>query len=412
DSLFVKLKPTAVLLSGVEKTAEIEATEIVKRAIERKADNLKILKTFKGTLYSKLVFEIGGSAFDAATGKDNSLVVSATIGKNKVDAKFQMFVLETFSNVMQDYEKKITRTNIIQRRQTSNMPASNNVLAIGNFINFYDDNMKFFNVDMITPLSKDALSYYKFNLLEKSVLDDRYIYVLEVLPNSDLFPLFQGTMKIVEGTYNLIELDLKPSKGTAIAFLRDIELNQKFTEVQKNIWHPTFLEAKGKAKVEVVKGFFELEMEVSATSIYSDVTVNEVLPDSVYSTEVTRKTTVEKTADSAKPEFWEKNSLREITPREIEMYKTVDSLVAKSDSIKANASDWDWGIMPAFDFNRVGSITAGITPSLTYKNIRLEGTGTFSFGLQKPLGEITLTVPIVDSGSFRLSAMGNVFSSI
>jgi hypothetical protein len=69
-----------------------------------------------------------------------------------------------------------------------------------------------------------------------------------------LFPLFNGTISIVEGTYNLVGLDLKPSKSTSVTFIDSIHIVQKFEEIENNIWHPAFLEVSGKARVEAIKG--------------------------------------------------------------------------------------------------------------------------------------------------------------
>jgi flagellin-specific chaperone FliS len=40
---------------------KIEPSEIIRRAIERKQNNLSKIKTFSGKLYSKLSMELGGS---------------------------------------------------------------------------------------------------------------------------------------------------------------------------------------------------------------------------------------------------------------------------------------------------------------------------------------------------------------
>ena len=320
DTLVIRLNPSSVRLEGIEKTAAIEPEEIIKRAISRKQENLSKLKTFKGLLYSKLVFEMNGAPFSNASKDGNNIVINAAVGDKKENDKFQYFILESFSDVMKDYDKKITRSYIKQRKQTANISPNNNVMSITDFVNFYDENINFINTEMITPLNKDALSYYNFRIIEKTILGDRYVYILEVKPKTELIPLFEGTIKIVEGTYNLVELDLKTSKQTAIAFIRDVSLTQKFTEAEKDIWHPSMLEVKGKANVEAVKGLIDIEMDLTATSIYNELQVNIPLPDSIYGTNLKSTTTVEKTADSAKKEFWEQNSMREISDREKEFY--------------------------------------------------------------------------------------------
>ncbi|MFC2129937.1 DUF5686 family protein [Bacteroidota bacterium] len=391
DSLIVKLSPSPVLLKEAKVIGEIEANEVIKRAIERKKDNRTKLITFKGLLYSKMVMELDGSMFAGAD--NNSISLSASLGAQAPE-QYKMFVMESFSRDYRDFEKDVKFTEIIQRRQTSNMQPNSNLLAIGNFFNLYDDEINFINVNFVTPLSSSAFDYYDFKMIEKNILDNRYIYVIEVIPNTDLFPVFKGMIKIVEGTYNLVELDLKPSESTAVTFVDSIHIIQKFDEINENIWYPAFLELTGKARVEVIKNLLDVKLNAKASSIYSEMEVNQPLPDSIYYEDI-KRLTVAPMADSTNIEYWEKNSLRDLSKKEKQIYIKVDSLVAKADSIEEEKSSFNYKLLnPYFDFNRVGSVSIGFSPSISYKWISLKTDAAFSFGLQKPIGNINLTVPV------------------
>ncbi|MFA6572221.1 MAG: DUF5686 family protein, partial [Bacteroidota bacterium] len=225
------------------------------------------------------------------------------------------------------------------------------------------------------------------------------------------------TIKIVEGTYNLIELNLKPSQSTAITFVRDLQFNQKFEELQRDIWHPMYLEATGKAQVDIIKGMYDVSAEITATGIYNEATINEPLPDSIYKNPGTRSITVAKLADSTRSEFWDKNAMREISEREKEIYLKVDTLVikdslTKSGGLTSTGKVWDWDINPYFDFNRVGSVSLGATPELKYKFITLSATGKYSFGQRKPFGSVDLNLYIPLVGYYRLYSHFSVFSDI
>ncbi len=437
DTLIVYLKPGTIMLKGVTKEADIDVNEVIRRAIVRKEENVNKLKTFQGTLYSKLVMELGGDIFEA--GSDGSgFSLSGTIG-DKAPDKFKMFVMETFSDVKTDHEKKKKHVEILHRRQTSNMEAQNNLLAIGDFINFYSDEIDFLNTKLTTPLSSDAFAYYDFEMLDKTFLDDRYIYVIKVIPNTSTFPCFEGTINIVEKTYNLIELDLKPSKNTSITFLEDLKFIEKFSEVERDIWCPTYLFVSAKADVQVIKGMMEVKLDLNATSIYSDIQVNQELPDYIYkdrfgydtnfgfekdtltgAIDSTRRyragdrtlLTVAKLADSAGIGFWEKNSLREISEREKEMYIEIDSLVSIEDSTpQKSESGWlPVDISPYLNFNRVASISAGLDLDYKYDLFSINGLGYYSFGQQKPYGVLSLNFRNVLTR--HLDVYASVFSDI
>jgi hypothetical protein len=408
DTLFIKLVASSVRLKEATVIGNIEPKDVIKRAIARKQENQKKIITFKGLLYSKLVMELDGNVF-GSTG-NNSISVGSTLG-TKAPEQYKMFLLETFTRMSVDYEKNIKYREIIQRRQTANIKPNDNVMALGNFFNLYDDEINFANANFVTPLSKDALDYYDYKILRKNILDDRFIYEIRVTPKTDTFPLFDGIIKIVEGTYNLIELDLKPSKSTAIAFLDSLHIIQKFEEIKENLWHPSMLEMAGKARVDIIKGIVDVKLDVKASSIYSEMEVNVPLPDSIYLENV-KKLSVAPLADSSKTEYWEKNSLRDISEKEKLMYVKVDSLVAIADTIKKDSSKFHYSILdPYLDFNRVSSVSIGLSPSLRFDKYSLSGFGAFSFGLQKPIGEIGISIPLNISEQ-KIYLRGHLFSKI
>lgn len=393
DTVIVKLEPVSIKLREAIVIGNIEANEVIKRAITKKDENKKLIKTFKALLYSKLVMELDGSVFGKTDGKSFSL--AATLGDTAPD-KYKMFLLETFSRVYMDYDRDVNFSEIIQRRQTSNIKPADNLLTLGNILDFSKDEIKIANTYFISPISEDAFDYYEFEILEKDILDDKYIYVLNVKPKSDIYPLFEGIIKIVEGEYQLIEIDLKPTKSTKIVFVKDLHFIQKFEKSIEGLWAPRMFELTGKANVDVVKGMMDLQLDLKATSIYSDINVNVELPDSIYNREFKKTVTVSQKVDSIDYDYWEKNSMREITEKEKQMYAKVDSLIkldSTGNNAKENFSDLNYSILnPFLDFNRVSSVTLGLSPEFSYKSyIKLDGYATFSFGLQKVLGSVDLS---------------------
>jgi hypothetical protein len=392
DTLFVYLVESSVKKKGVTVTGAIEANEVIKRAIARKDENVEKLKTFQGRLYSKMVLALDGSLFLQGE-KKNTL----SIGNDKEDKaqeleKYRDYIMETFSDVFIDYEKNVNQTVIIQRHQTSNLKPANNLMALSKFINFYSDEVQIMDVHIKTPLSEDALSYYKFKIIDRQLYDDNYVYEISVIPATTVYPAFYGTIKILEGSYNLIEIDLRPSENTAITFVDSLRFVQKYRQSVENVWYPSFLEMSGKARFEFIKGMMDVLADLTITGIYSDVIINKPLPDSIYHREEKHNVTVEKDADSTKAEFWENNSLREITTKEKDIYVKIDTLVAK-DSLreKERESQFKWSLLPYIDFNRVSSISTGLQTTLEYYNFSLDVAAAYSFGLKDIIWEDVLS---------------------
>lgn len=387
----VRLVPSSIKLEGVEVTAGLTADQIIRRAIDRKNENRSKALTVQGLLYTKTSFAIEGNAFGQLGDHD------------------RQGILETFSRAY--YSEKGPRVIVIQRRQTANIPAESNLLALGDFVSFYNDDLTVLNARIPSPLNASTLGRYTFSLHDRKSLNGETVYVIGVEPATRLLPTFEGTVTIAANNYNLIEVDLRPSKSTAVSFVRDLRLRQKFEKLQDEIWQPTFLEITGKAHVEIVSGLAEIEATVSATSIFTELVVNAPIPDSIYRDD--KVIAAAPTADSSRPEFWEGNSLSELSAQERATYHAVDSLMAIADTVEPRAGVL-FSIDPYVSFNRAGSLTAGVSASPRFGPLRLDAMGAYSLGLRRPLGKVGLNVtlmPRTDS-TLSLSVAGELFSEI
>jgi len=382
----IALRPSSVLLEGVEVTAGLSADQIIQRAIAKKEENVRKAKTVQGLLYSKTQFEITGNAFGQINDED------------------RMAIFETFSRAY--YSDRGPRIEVIQRRQTANIPANQNLLALGNFISFYDDELPLLNTTIPSPLNPNTLSRYNFSLRERSSIGGQTVYIIDVTPATRLLPTFEGTIKIIADSYNLVEVDLRPSGATAIAFVSDLRCQQKFEKFQDDIWQPTYLHITGRGNVEIVRGLAQIQADVSATSIFTELQVNAPIPDSVYANE--RIIAAAPDADSSRPEFWEKNALSELTDQEKDIYKKVDSLVTEADTTSPERGV-RFEAEPHLDFNRVGSVTVGLDITPRFGPVRLDGFGAYSFGLRRWVGRAGGTVELL-GGEESLTVGGHAFS--
>jgi hypothetical protein len=385
----IRMRPSDIQLGNVEVTADISADEVIRRAIRKKQENQAKIKTFDGLLYSKFILEIEGNLF------------------GQIEDQERQIIMETFSRIYRDRENDRTAVHIVQRRQTANIPSQNNLLAIGNFVSFYDETLKVVNTDIPSPLAEDAFSYYSYTLKRRVADGGRFIYIIDVKPTTTVFPAFEGTLNIVEGSYDLIEAELAPSASTSIAYVRNLKLHQKFEELN-SLWLPTFLHITGRGYVNVLSGFAEIEVPVDVTSIYTDVALNQPLPDTAFQEKIV---TVATDADSSRPEFWQTNSLSTLSEREKEIYQKVDSAVANAPK-QDEAGAFSSTLFPLFSFNRVGGITGGAQISAQINPVTLSVEGGYSFGLQRSVGRAELAIRPIREIETELGITGEVFSQL
>lgn len=419
DTLYVRLKPTPIQLEQVEKIGEITADEIIRRAIQKKKENLSKIQTLQSVVYSKLTLKLGGPLLERAKSEINeSGNLSISVGSSQkndslrtIDTSLhpttvfrrenpQMvavkhFILETFSNLYADYSKGIKVSEITQRRQTANIPQEANIVAFNEFFNFFDETLTIVNAQFVTPLAEKSFDFYRFELLGRTLYGDYYVYDIRVIPTTTTFPTFVGSIKIIEGSYNLVEIDLTPSRTSVIPMIDSLHFVQKFHQIDQNYWQPTYLQINAKLRIAVVRGWLDLLCDMNATSIVSDAKINSPLPDSIYAKYSGKAITVDSKADSTGIEFWESNSLREITLEEKELYARIDTAMKSIDSLlsKSRKSSFDYGI--AFEdlsgFNRVVGYTVGISPYISFRSLKINLSPFYSFGLKKTFGEAIIS---------------------
>ncbi len=425
DTIFVYLEPNPIKLQEVEKVGEIEAEEIIRRAIQRKRESLAKLKTLQGKLYSKLFLELGGEPFETRfdTTKTSRTITFTTRTSKPQDSLMlefvKNFILETFSNIYIDYEKKINYSEITQRRQTANIPKEFNQIILTNFLNFYNETVKIVNTEFVAPLADDAFKYYRFELLGKELYGDLYVYNIKIIPITKIFPAFSGTMKILEKNYNLLEIDVTPSEKTTIQFLDSIRYIQKFTTLNETYWHPTFLEFVGKINLGIAKGILDFNMHLRGVSIISDAVVNQSLPDSIISKAKQNPIVVDPKADSTNFEFWDNNSLVETTEKEKEIYKKVENISKKIDTTQldlfAPDKKFKWGFSPDLDaiagYNRVTGYSLSLSPYLEYQRFKVLLSPIYSFAQKKFYHDLNISYIFKNTfGTSNSSFIVSIFS--
>lgn len=380
--------PMRILLkSAMLTTQEVvvsapDVNGIIKRAIERKKQNREAIKTLKALAYSKLTTQAKGIGIQSGNASGNSFSLGGGIGAPEDSTAF---IMETFSEMFFDYPNKKRSSTIIQRRQTKNINPTDNTLAFGQFMNLYDDEIKLFNLTFLSPLAEEPFGTYRYSLEDRQKIGDKFVYSIKVIPTSRLQPAFQGTIKIIDGNYNLIEADLRPSANTTIPLITDLHFIQKFEQIAPDIWHPTYLKSTGAGKGVAIKGFLELGISLEATTILTDVFLNVPIPDSVFTD---KRVKVAKNADTINNEFWNNNALEELSEQEKKIYEVTQEESKTKDTIQGDQSEFekitDFDIR--IDFNRVSGVTTGVNMLMKkYDFAHVHINPAYSWALKKPI---------------------------
>jgi len=224
------------------------------------------------------------------------------------------------------------REVVRQKRQTENLPANENAAAVRRMVNFNEDRITLFSINVnqkassytfVGPTAPDALEHYDYRLLRTSSMNGVDVYTISVTPKTRLVPLFSGTIMIADGTFAVMGVDLKPNETLTIPFLRNIDLRyrQQFALHDALFWMPADIRIDGGFTVSIV-GFSLPRVGIEQTSSIYDYALNAVIPDSV----IARKpVTVDSSAAKFDASYWSSHEVLPLTPEEHAAYGSLDS---------------------------------------------------------------------------------------
>ncbi|MCX7880574.1 MAG: DUF5686 and carboxypeptidase regulatory-like domain-containing protein [Ignavibacteria bacterium] len=383
DTLFVFLEATPIPFAEIEKIADIDVDEIIRRAIRKKKENLSLLETLQARIYSKFFAELDSTSLTQVSINPSTFKTSREEREDSLKKEYvQNFILENFANVYVDYKNNFKYQEVTERRQTANLPKEINTLVFSDFLSFYEDILEVFDAKFIAPLNESAFDFYEYKLKGKTLYNDRFIYEIEFTPKTRAFPTFEGEMKIIEGSYNLLEIDVKPSRYSAITMFDKFRMIQKFNQIGENFWQPSYWKIESRLKVSVVKRLFEILLNFRAESIVTNALINQPIPDTILKKFKNQTTDVLPQADSTDLSFWEQNALSETSKEEQSIYLRIDSLAKVVKPIVEQREKLDYGInfLDGSQYNRVGGYVLGFTPYIRFKPFRLDITPSYSFG--------------------------------
>jgi hypothetical protein len=428
----IALASSGVSLRGVNIVADITPEEVIRRAVERRDANTRRIRTVVSSVYSKIRFalDLGG------------------IGRSKQQQ--QEVILETFSTISEhrqpDFRKHV---RIEQRRQTANIPAQENTAVFDEFFDFTMDDVTILKTRLVTPLGKQALDNYVYSITGKSTMDSMVVYELSFAPRSRLFPGFEGTLSIVDGTYQIIAATFAPSQETSFPFLKGLSFVQRYDRVKDSIWMPTYQQTTASIKINLITGLMAIKANVAAQTNVRSVDVNVAIPDSLFAPKKLSRTDslelaeaadmaggvetdtprvridVDSTADSLRPEYWKANAFAEQSEEEIKVYARQDSLKKSGGSDEAEQSgplsgsmitlarfgDAVIGMDPLFNYSSISQTVYGASITARLPPVRFILSGGVGSGDAR-FGRAAMDATIYRSRRTSLGVSGSVYSSL
>lgn len=300
-ALDISLVPTAIVIKGIKAydRALDPGQRIIVEAIKRKKDILSKIKTYSFDAYARL---------------------SISKPDKKAEDSIGIFLIaETQTSGFWESPDKYKEI-INSRRQTSNIEPENNLISIGEILNFNLNRIEFGQYLVASPTAEDALDYYNYYLMDTIYIDNKPVFHLEFEPRSQSVPLLAGFIDIADSTYDVVGVSVTPNEALKFPMILELQYSQRFAEFPGDIWMP--IEERINGRIDIpFPGIPILTIDYLA-SIY-DYRFNMGHPLGTFDEYILE---VDEKADDIDSIAWLALPTIPLTPKEVRAYTTIDSI--------------------------------------------------------------------------------------
>ena len=298
---------------------------ILDRVIENKKINNKTkLNAYQYEVYNKVEFDLNNideKFMDRKVWKPFSFIFD-NIDSTDEKPFLPVFMTESMSDY---YYTRIPKRNkeIIKAVKVSGIENESIQQFLGDMyqnINVYNNYIKIFNKNFISPVANMAKASYHYYLIDSAIVDDHWCYKLKFIPRRNNELNFTGEMWVADTSYAVKKIELTASESANINFVKEFVIEQEYSEVENEVWmltHDYLLLDINLA--ESTMGIFGKK-----TSTYRHFIINK--PESAEFFQEGTNVVVKDRAESYDKEYWEENRHIKLGKTETQVYQMVDTL--------------------------------------------------------------------------------------
>lgn len=322
-----------VELMIVEVTpGENPAHRILRKIIANKEKNdVERFTAYEYEVYNKIEFDINNITDDY---KNKKLLQPFSFVFDNIDSSntqekpyLPVFMTETISDYFYRKSPKV-HNELIKASKVAGLENASVSQFMGDMyqkINVYDNTLIVFGKNFPSPISENALFYYKFYLIDSMEIDGYKCYQLQFKPKRKQELAFVGNLWAADSSFAIKQIEMSITPDANINFINATSLVQTFTPVnggwmvkkEKLVidFNPYPIDQK-KKKMLGIYG--------RRTASYTNFKTNEPREGDFYS--ITDNLKVKDDAFNKTDEFWKKNRHDTLSKAEKEIYHMVDTL--------------------------------------------------------------------------------------
>lgn len=318
-----------VIYTGKTSKKNNPAIDILRKIWERKKKNgLRQFKQYEYDKYEKVEFDL--NTIDSALMK-SKLFKGMEFVFDKVDTSdvtgksyLPIFINEALSKVYADNTTGRLKEKTIANK---NSGFSNNQQIIA-FIkdlyaeyDIYDNYLKFFDKDFVSPLSRTGINVYNYVLSDSTFIDNKWCYNIVFYPRRKNELTFKGDFWVNDTTFAIKKINLTASRSANINWVKEIYIEQEFEVMNDSVFLLTrdhMMSDFAFSKKDKSRGVYG-----KRTTLFKDHKFDIKKEDGFYKKEVNN---YDPTIYEKPDEFWEENRFERLNKDEQGVYKMLDTL--------------------------------------------------------------------------------------
>ena len=387
-----------VIYSGKTSKKNNPAIDILRKIWERRRKNgLKMFKQYAYDKYEKVEFDlntidsamINSRLFKGMEFIFDQVDTSDVTGKSYLP----IFINEQLGKVYGDNttgKKKET----VSANRNSGFSDNQQIIAFVKDLyaeyDIYDNYLKFFDKDFVSPLSRTGINVYNYVLADSSFIDKKWCYNIVFYPRRKGELTFKGNFWVNDTTFAIKQISMSASKSANINWVKDIYIEQEFDVLNDSVFllkRDHMMSDFAISKKEESKGVYG-----KRTTLFRDYVFDQKKPDDFYKPEVNY---YDEEIHNKTDAFWDENRFESLNNDERGVYKMLDtlktvpkfkrmySLVATLGSGYYQMGHFDYGpIFSTFGYNDVEGLrlrTGGRTYFGQHDPWRIEGYTAYGF---------------------------------
>ncbi|MVX34800.1 MULTISPECIES: DUF5686 and carboxypeptidase-like regulatory domain-containing protein [Myroides] len=376
------------------------AIDILRKIWERKRKNgLNMFARYEYDKYEKIEFDLNSidSAYQNKKLFRGMEFIFKQMDTSKVTGKtyLPIFINENIAQVYGDNDNNRKREKSLGNKN-SGFDTNQHIIAFVKDLyaeyNIYNNYIKIFDKDFVSPLSRTGINVYNYVLADSAFIEDKWCYNIVYYPRRKGELTFKGDFWVNDSTFAIKKIAMEASKDANINWVKDIYIEQEFEVVNDSVFLLTrdhFMSDFALSKKESSKGVYG-----KRTSIYKNHKFDIKHPDEFYAEKVNY---FDESMYKRDDEFWKSYRFEPLSKDELGVYKMLDTLktVPKfrmlfdlTSTIIGNyyhidKYKFDYGpIFSTFGYNDIEGLrlrTGGRTYYGPNDKWRLEGYGAYGF---------------------------------